>query len=55
MEWLWGATLLPFLVCGAMCVGGAVLAAVEIRRNKQAACHSADEAGAQHAEPLVSR
>ncbi len=27
-NWLWGAALLPFIVCGAMCIGGMVLAVV---------------------------
>jgi predicted NAD/FAD-dependent oxidoreductase len=32
MSWLWGAALLPLLICGAMCMGGMVLAAVGIGR-----------------------
>jgi hypothetical protein len=33
MEWLFGAALLPLVLCGAMCVGGAVLAAIGLRRS----------------------
>jgi hypothetical protein len=32
MSWLWGAALLPLIVCGAMCIGGMVAAAVGLRR-----------------------
>jgi hypothetical protein len=32
MSWLFGAALLPFVLCGAMCLGGALLAALGVRR-----------------------
>lgn len=32
MEWLWGAALLPLIVCGGMCLGGMVLAALGLGR-----------------------
>ncbi len=32
MEWLFGLALLPALLCGLMCIGGVVLAAVGLRR-----------------------
>jgi len=32
MSWLFGAALLPFLLCGAMCLGGMLLAALGLRR-----------------------
>lgn len=32
MEWLWGAALLPLIVCGGMCIGGMVLAALGLGR-----------------------
>lgn len=32
MEWPFGLALLPVLLCGLMCVGGMVLAAVGLRR-----------------------
>lgn len=40
MEWLWGLAILPALLCGLMCVGGVVLAAVGIRRTtgRRACC-----------------
>lgn len=38
MEWLLGLAILPALFCGLMCVGGAVLAAVGIRRSTARAC-----------------
>jgi hypothetical protein len=42
MEWLWGTALLPLLVCGGMCVGGMILAALGLRRaNAAGGCHDA--------------
>lgn len=41
MEWLW-AVLLPFVVCGVMCLGGMALAAVGLRRGRDRSsrrCH----------------
>ncbi len=39
MEWILTAALLPLLVCGAMCVGGALLAALGLRRaTRHASC-----------------
>jgi hypothetical protein len=32
MSWLFSAALLPFALCGAMCLGGALLAALGLRR-----------------------
>ena len=32
MEWLWGLALLPALLCGLMCVGGIVFAALGLRQ-----------------------
>ena len=43
MEWLLGAALLPMLVCGVMCGGGVVLAAIGVRRGtsgRSGSCHS---------------
>lgn len=34
MEWLWTAALVPFLLCGLMCLAGVALAAVGLRRNR---------------------
>ena len=34
MEWIAGAALLPLLLCGLMCVGGVLLAAVGLRRTQ---------------------
>lgn len=35
MEWLLSLALLPLLLCGAMCVGGMLLAFFGIRRGSQ--------------------
>lgn len=32
MDWLWALALLPVLLCGLMCVGGVVLAALGLRQ-----------------------
>jgi hypothetical protein len=32
MSWLFSVALLPFVLCGAMCLGGALLAALGLRR-----------------------
>lgn len=45
MEWIAGAALLPLLMCGVMCVGGLLLAAVGLRRNQandRSCCDHAD-------------
>lgn len=34
MEWLWTAALVPFLLCGLMCLGAVALAAVGLRGNR---------------------
>lgn len=56
MEWLFGLAVLPLLLCGAMCAGGALLAFLGIRRAQQPSCHGAapsrhaatpDEAGVE--------
>lgn len=39
MEWLLGLAILPALLCGLMCIGTVVLAAVGLRRsNSRRAC-----------------
>ena len=40
MEWLLGVALIPVLLCGLMCIGGMVIAAVGVRRNaaRRACC-----------------
>lgn len=40
MEWLWGLAIAPALLCGLMCIGGAVLAAIGLRRStsRRACC-----------------
>ncbi len=39
MEWVFGLAILPVLLCGLMCIGGMVLAAVGLRRsNARRAC-----------------
>lgn len=40
MEWLVSLAALPLLLCGAMCVGGMVVAFLGIRRAKQPSCHA---------------
>ena len=40
MEWLFGAAAVPLLLCGAMCIGGAAVAAIASRRNKAGAAKS---------------
>jgi hypothetical protein len=32
MRWLFSAALLPLVLCGGMCIGGALLAALGLRR-----------------------
>lgn len=51
MEWIAGAALLPLLVCGAMCAGGILLAAVGLRRNQdtKSACCPPDDSGLETA------
>ena len=45
MEWLWGLAILPVLLCGLMCVGGVVLAALGLRQaNARRACRDDDHA-----------
>jgi len=39
MSWLFGAALLPFLLCGAMCLGGALLAVLGLRRGARDRSH----------------
>lgn len=39
MEWLFSLALLPLLLCGAMCIGGMVLAFFGVRRT-QHSCHA---------------
>jgi hypothetical protein len=40
MSWLFGAALLPFLLCGAMCLGGMLLAALGLRRGTRNESHA---------------
>ena len=40
MSWLFGAALLPFLLCGAMCLGGMLLAALGLRRGTRDQSHA---------------
>lgn len=47
MEWLWSLALLPLLLCGAMCVGGMLLAFFGIRRASQPSCHTPTRADDQ--------
>ncbi len=47
MNWLFGAALLPFLLCGAMCLGGMLLAALGLRRGR-------NESHAQPHEPQTA-
>ena len=51
MEWLLGLAFLPALLCGLMCLGGIVLAAIGLRQttNRRACC---DE---DHANPRDRR
>lgn len=46
MEWLWTAALVPFLLCGLMCLGSIALAAVGLRRgrNRRRGCCGDDRA-----------
>lgn len=39
MEWLFSLALLPLLLCGAMCVGGMLLAFLGIRRATDSSSH----------------
>jgi hypothetical protein len=52
MEWLFGAALLPFLLCGIMCAGAVLFAAVGLRRNGPDSrdCCAPSDAGDQHDE-----
>lgn len=55
MEWLWSLALLPLLLCGAMCVGGMLLAFFGIRRASQPSCHTltrADDRAHTHEDSL---
>jgi len=46
MEWLFGLAILPLLLCGLMCVGGMVLAAVGVRRSTaRRACSDGSSTG----------
>ena len=57
MEWLLSLALLPLLLCGAMCVGGMLLAVFGIRRASQPACHtpSRDDDWADMSEDSLER
>ena len=56
MEWIAGAALLPLLVCGAMCAGGILLAAVGLRRNQdtKSGCCSGDDSKGETASAARS-
>lgn len=57
MDWLWGAALLPFLMCGVMCLGGIALAALGLRRGAAASrpgCPGRADAGVGAEEERVT-
>lgn len=43
MRWLWGLTLVPFLICGAVCFGGVIVAFVAGRSSAKAGSENAGE------------
>ncbi len=49
MEWLFGLAFLPALLCGVMCLGGIVLAAVGVRRGAAARPACCDETSPEDA------
>lgn len=49
MEWL-GLALLPLLMCGAMCIGGAILAFLGLRSARRPSCHTPEPT--DHADPV---
>lgn len=53
MEWFFSLALLPLLLCGAMCAGGAVLAFVGIKRTRRPSCHTTDDPQRDPATPPV--
>ena len=58
MEWLWGLAILPALLCGLMCLGGVVLAALGLRQaNARRACCDDDHAAAddRQDEAIIDR
>ena len=57
MEWLWTAALLPFLICGLMCLGGIALAALGFRRSRNhtsGGCHTSHPETAETGETVTS-
>ena len=57
MEWLFGLAILPALLCGLMCVGGMVLAAVGVRRStaRRACCDDSSTAGIADDHSVTTR
>lgn len=56
MEWLWTAALLPFLLCGLMCLGAVALAALGLRgnRNERRDCCGGSEEDSTTADQTTS-
>ena len=52
MEWLFGLAIIPMLLCGVMCVGGIVLAALGVRRGaaRRPCGHDQTSASTAHQE-----
>ncbi len=48
MDWIWGVALLPFLICGVMCLGGIALAAIGLRRSRESS--SSGRGHGEHSE-----
>jgi hypothetical protein len=57
MRWVFSAALLPFVVCGAMCFGGALLAALGLRHGVREASRDASrtEAPSRPSEQIIDR
>jgi hypothetical protein len=57
MRWVFNAALLPFVVCGAMCFGGALLAALGLRHGVREASRDASrtEAPSRPSEQIIDR
>ncbi len=57
MEWLFGSAVVPFLVCGLMCLGGIALAVFGFRRERDARHHETSATAVDRDAPssLVER
>jgi hypothetical protein len=56
MEWLFTAALLPLVLCGVMCVGGALLAAFGIRRSTcRRSARPAEEPASEASQEALTR